>query len=48
MNFLASKMSMGIMAIIAGILILVFPAIIGWVVGIYLIIKGILKIFAKK
>ena len=37
----------GIIAIIAGILILVFPGIIGWIVGIFLIVWGILSILGK-
>ena len=48
MKFLASKMFMGIIAIIAGILILIFPNIIGWVVGILLIVYGILLVLGKK
>ena len=37
---------MGILSIIAGILIIVFPSILTWIVGIYLIIIGILAIVA--
>ena len=48
MSFLASKMAMGIIAVIAGILILVIPDIIGWIVGIFLIVNGILLILGKK
>ena len=48
MAFLASKMVMGIIAIIAGILILVLPQIIGWIVGIFLIVNGILLVLGKK
>jgi len=39
---------MGIIAVIAGILILIFPAILGWIVGIFLIVNGILLILGKK
>ena len=38
---------MGIIAIVAGILILVFPGILGWIVGIFLIIWGILSILGR-
>jgi len=38
---------MGIIAIVAGILILVFPSILGWIVGIFLIIWGILSILGR-
>ena len=48
MAFLANKMVMGIIAIIAGILILVLPQIIGWIVGIFLIVNGILLVLGKK
>ena len=48
MAFLASKMGMGIIAIIAGIIILIFPAILAWVIGIFLIINGILLVLGKK
>ena len=37
----------GIIAIVAGILILVFPSILGWIVGIFLIIWGILSILGR-
>ncbi len=48
MAFFASKMTMGIIAIIAGIIILIFPAILAWVIGIFLIINGILLVLGKK
>ncbi len=48
MSFLSNKLTMGITAVIAGILILVVPAILGWVVGIFLIVNGILLILGKK
>lgn len=48
MSFLSNKMTMGIIAVIAGILILIFPAILGWIVGIFLIVNGILLILGKK
>ena len=48
MTFFASKMVMGIIAIIAGILILILPQIIGWIIGIFLIVNGILLVLGKK
>ncbi|MFC1912916.1 DUF3096 domain-containing protein [Chloroflexota bacterium] len=48
MNIVMSKMAMGIIAIIAGILVLAVPAILGWVVGIVLIVYGILILIGKK
>ncbi len=37
----------GIVAIIAGILILVFPSILVWIVGVFLIVWGILSILGR-
>ena len=48
MAFFASKMVMGIIAIVAGLLILLLPQIIGWIVGIFLIVNGILLVLGKK
>jgi len=48
MSFLANKMVVGIIAIVAGIIVLINPAIIAWVIGIFLIVWGILTILGKK
>jgi uncharacterized membrane protein HdeD (DUF308 family) len=48
MAFLANKMFMGIIAIAAGIIVLIWPAIIAWVIGIFLIVYGILILLGKK
>ena len=37
----------GIIAIVAGILVLVWPGILTWVVGIFLIVWGILAILGR-
>jgi uncharacterized membrane protein HdeD (DUF308 family) len=37
----------GILAVIAGIIILIWPAIIAYVIGIYLVIVGVLSIVAS-
>ena len=37
----------GIIAVIAGIIILVNPNIVAWVIGLFLILVGILKIFGR-
>ena len=37
----------GIIAIIAGILILIWPAILTWVIGIFLIVWGVLAILGR-
>ena len=43
-----NKMVMGILAIVAGIIVLIWPAIIQWVIGIFLIVYGILILLGKK
>ena len=43
-----SKWVMGLIAIVAGIIVLVFPAIIQWIIGIFLIVYGILILLGKK
>ncbi len=48
MAMLGNKMVMGIIAIVAGIIVLIWPGIIAWVIGIVLIIYGILTILGKK
>lgn len=48
MAFLANKMVMGIIAIFAGIIVLIWPAVIAWVIGIFLIVYGILILLGKK
>ncbi len=48
MGMLGNKVIVGIIAIIAGIIVLVQPEIIAWVIGIFLIIWGILTILGKK
>ena len=44
----ANKMVVGIIAIVAGIIVLIWPAIIAWVIGIFLIVWGILTLLGKK
>ena len=43
-----NKWLMGLIAIVAGIVVLVFPAIIQWIIGIFLIVYGILILLGKK
>lgn len=38
----------GLLAILAGILILIFPAIVAWIVGIWLIVAGILMMAGRR
>jgi len=48
MSFLANKMLVGIIAIVAGIIVLIWPGIIAWVIGIFLIVYGVLILLGKK
>ncbi len=43
-----SKIVIGIIAIVAGILILAVPHLLGWIVGIFLIVWGIVSMLGKK
>ncbi len=43
-----SKIVIGIIAIVAGILILVLPDLLRWIVGIFLIVWGIVSMLGKK
>lgn len=39
---------LGVIALVFGILVIVVPALLNWLVGIYLIVVGILAITGKK
>jgi uncharacterized membrane protein HdeD (DUF308 family) len=43
-----SNIVLGVIAIVAGLLILIFPHLLAWIVGIFLIVWGILTILSKK
>jgi len=43
-----SKIVLGVIAIVAGLLILVFPELLRWIVGIFLIVWGIFTMLGKK
>ncbi len=45
MSFLSSPILAPILAIIAGILILIFPRLLNYVVAIYLIVIGVMGLF---
>ena len=44
---LSNSVIIGIAAIIAGVLVIVWPEFIRWIVGIFLIVWGALTIFGK-
>jgi len=43
-----SKVVLGVIAIAAGVLILIFPHLLTWIIGIFLIIWGVLTVLGKK
>jgi len=43
--FAPTGMVWGIVTVVAGILIIVWPALIRWLLGLYLIVIGLLAIF---
>jgi len=43
-----SKVVLGVIAIVAGVIILIFPHLLAWIVGIFLIISGVLTLLGKK
>ena len=43
-----SRISQALIAIIAGILVLVFPDLLNWIIGVFLIVWGILVFMNKK
>jgi len=48
MSFGASKMVLGIIAIVAGLLCLFWFSALQWIVGIFLVIWGIVTLLEKK
>lgn len=48
MPFGLSKVTIGIIGIVAGILILVFPDLVRWIIGIFLIVWGIVTLVGKR
>jgi len=42
-----SRPALGVIAIVAGILILIFPSLLIWIVGIFLIIWGIVTLLGR-
>jgi uncharacterized membrane protein HdeD (DUF308 family) len=45
--FKVSSAAVGIVALVVGILVLVFPTLLQWIVGIGLIVVGVLAIVRK-
>jgi len=47
-GILVSGVVMGIIATVAGVLVLIWPELVRWIIGIFLIVWGVLAIINKK
>jgi uncharacterized membrane protein HdeD (DUF308 family) len=47
-SILKSGVVMGIIAIVAGVLVLIWPELVRWIIGIFLIVWGVLALINKK
>ena len=43
-----SGVAMGVLAVVAGLLVLMWPELVRWIVGIFLIVWGILAIINRR
>jgi len=43
-----SGVAMGIIAVVAGLLVLIWPELVRWIIGIFLIVWGILAIINRR
>jgi len=43
-----SGMAMGILAVVAGLLVLIWPELLRWIIGIFLIVWGVLAIIDRR
>jgi len=47
-SILKGGVVMGIIAIVAGLLVLIWPELVRWIIGIFLIVWGVLALINKK
>ncbi len=47
-NISISGVAMGVLALVAGILVLIFPELVRWIIGIFLIVWGVLAIMNRR
>ena len=47
-NISISGLAMGVLAIVAGLLVLMLPELVRWVIGIFLIVWGILAVVNRR
>ena len=40
--------AMGVLAIVCGVIVLVYPGLLRWIVGVYLIVVGVLAISRRR
>ena len=45
---ISNNLLMGVLAIVAGILVIIWPDLIRWIVGVFLIVWGLLTALGKK
>ncbi len=45
---ISTNLLMGILAIVAGVLVIIWPDLIRWIIGIFLIVWGIMTVLGKK
>jgi uncharacterized membrane protein HdeD (DUF308 family) len=45
---MSNALMVGVLAIVAGILVLIWPEILRWVIGLFLLVWGILTVMEKK
>jgi uncharacterized membrane protein HdeD (DUF308 family) len=43
-----SGVAMGVLAVVAGLLVLIWPELVRWIIGIFLIVWGILAIINRR
>ncbi|MCX6003023.1 MAG: DUF3096 domain-containing protein [Chloroflexi bacterium] len=47
-SILVSGVAVGILAVVAGLLVLIWPELVRWVIGIFLIVWGVLTIVNRR
>ena len=47
-SILKGGVAMGIIAIVAGVLVLIWPELVRWIIGIFLIVWGVLALMNRR
>ena len=45
---ISNNLLMGVLAIVAGVLVIIWPELIRWIIGIFLIVWGIMTVLGNK